>query len=96
MSKGDQLLKAFSILNSHNANALVTYGVEARWIDELNPAVADIESASGRSLTGSHVPGSAVDSQSAYDESGRWCERSILMHKIDAPTHAMSRSRRLE
>jgi len=84
MNRGDELLRAHSILSTLQRNVPDGHDVEAHWVWQFHATVDRIERAVEVDLSEFRVPGNAIDPKSEYYVGGLWCERALLMQKIDA------------
>jgi hypothetical protein len=93
MSKADQLLRASSRLKALRANLPDGFEVEDIWVKEFHSCLAVVERATGMVLEEFAVPSSLLKrsvsggnyvSGEVYYRDGLWCERRILLHRIDA------------
>jgi hypothetical protein len=90
---GDQILRAYAAITSIRANVPERPQVEKRWVDEFNVAIEKLEKSLGIELQEFKVPQDALKrfvascnnltSDVTYLE-GLWCERAILMQKLDS------------
>ncbi|MDA2933297.1 hypothetical protein MYX82_03030 [Acidobacteria bacterium AH-259-D05] len=93
MTDGDQILRAYAALTSLRANVPDQHEVQERWVREYNGALERLEGSLGIELQEFKVPGDALKKSIASINtrtgrttyrSGLWCERSVLMHKLDS------------
>jgi hypothetical protein len=93
MHDGDQILRAYATITSIRANVPERHEVEARWVNEFNAAIAKLEKSLGIDLQEFKVPQDALKRYVASCNSltsdvtyleGLWCERAILMQKLDS------------
>jgi len=93
MSDNDQILRAYATITSIRANVPERHEVEERWVKEFNLAIAKLEKSLGIDLEEFKVPQDALKRFVASCNSmtndvtyleGLWCERAILMQKLDS------------
>lgn len=93
MSDDDQILRAYATITSIRANVPDRHEVEERWVKEFNVAIAKLEKSLGIDLEEFKVPQDALKRFVASCNSmtndvtyleGLWCERAILMQKLDS------------
>jgi hypothetical protein len=93
MNDGDQILRAYAIITSIRANVPERHEVEERWVIEFNAAIQKLEKSLGIDLQEFKVPQDALKRFVASCNSqtgdvtyldGLWCERAILMQKLDS------------
>jgi len=93
MSDNDQILRAYATITSIRANVPERHEVEERWVKEFNVAIAKLEKSLGIDLEEFKVPQDALKRFVASCNSmtndvtyleGLWCERAILMQKLDS------------
>ena len=93
MSDNDQILRAYATITSIRANVPERHEVEERWVKEFNVAIAKLEKSLGVDLEEFKVPQDALKRFVASCNSmtndvtyleGLWCERAILMQKLDS------------
>lgn len=93
MSNGDALLRSYAILSGLKQNLPEGYEVEERWVREFHVAVDGIEKTTGLNLAEFKVAQtelyrSVATSNYLTDEvtyrDGLWCQRAVLMQKIDS------------
>ena len=93
MSDDDQILRAYATITSIRANVPERHEVEERWVKEFNVAIAKLEKSLGIDLEEFKVPQDALKRFVASCNSmtndvtyleGQWCERAILMQKLDS------------
>jgi hypothetical protein len=92
-NKDDQILRAYATITSIRANVPERHEVEERWVKEFNVAIAKLEKSLGIDLEEFKVPQDALKRFVASCNSmtndvtyleGLWCERAILMQKLDS------------
>lgn len=93
MPNGDQLLRGYARLNALRANLPERYEVEESWVHEFHAVVASMEAALAIDLAEFRVPekaiarsissGNYLTGKVTYRD-GLWCERSVLMQKVDS------------
>jgi hypothetical protein len=93
MNDDDQILRAYAIITSIRANVPERHEVEERWVIEFNLAIGKLEKSLGIDLQEFKVPQDALKRFVASCNSltndvtfleGLWCERSILLQKLDS------------
>jgi hypothetical protein len=93
VSDDDQILRAYATITSIRANVPERHEVEERWVKEFNVAIAKLEKSLGIDLEEFKVPQDALKRFVASCNSmtndvtyleGLWCERAILMQKLDS------------
>jgi len=93
MSDDDQILRAYATITSIRANVPERHEVEERWVKEFNMAIAKLEKSLGIDPEEFKVPQDALKRFVASCNSmtndvtyleGLWCERAILMQKLDS------------
>jgi hypothetical protein len=93
MHNGDQILRAYAAITSIRANVPERHEVEKRWVNEFNAAIEKLEKSLGIDLQEFKVPRDALKRFVASCNSltndvtyleGQWCERAILMQKLDS------------
>lgn len=93
MGDDDQILRAYATITSIRANVPDRHEVEERWVKEFNVAIAKLEKSLGIDLEEFKVPQDALKRFVASCNSmtndvtyleGLWCERAILMQKLDS------------
>ena len=93
MSDDDQILRAYATITSIRANVRERHEIEERWVKEFNVAIAKLEKSLGIDLEEFKVPQDALKRFVASCNSmtndvtyleGLWCERAILMQKLDS------------
>ena len=93
MNDGDQILRAYAAITSMRANVPERHEVEERWVNEFNTAIEKLEKSLGIDLQEFKVPQDALKRFVASCNSltgdvtyldGLWCERAILMQKLDS------------
>ena len=93
MSDDDQILRAYATITSIRANVPERHEVEERLVKEFNLAIAKLEKSLGIDLEEFKVPQDALKRFVASCNSmtndvtyleGLWCERAILMQKLDS------------
>jgi len=93
MNDGDQILRAYAAITSIRANVPERHEVEERWVNEFNAAIEKLEKSLGIDLREFKVPQDALKRYVASCNSltsdvtyleGLWCERAILMQKLDS------------
>src|SRR4029078_3722794 len=93
MSDDDQILRAYATITSIWANVPTRDKLEERWVKEFNVAIAKLEKSLGIDLEEFKVPQDALKRFVASCNSmtndvtyleGLWCERAILMQKLDS------------
>ena len=93
MNDGDQILRAYAAITSIRANVPERHEVEERWVIEFNTAIEKLEKSLGIDLQEFKVPQDALKRFVASCNSltgdvtyldGLWCERAILMQKLDS------------
>lgn len=84
MTRGDALLRAHSILSALQRNVPTGPDVESHWVDQFHAALDRIETAVEVDLSEFRVPQNAIDPKSDYYTRGLWCERALLIQKLDA------------
>ena len=93
MNNGDQILRAYAAITSIRANVPERHEVEERWVNEFNSAIEKLEKSLGIDLQEFKVPQDALKRFVASCNSqtgdvtyldGLWCERAILMQKLDS------------
>jgi hypothetical protein len=93
MSDNDQILRAYAVITSIRANVPERHEVEERWVKEFNAAIAKLEKSLSIDLEEFKVPQDALKRFVASCNSltndvtyleGLWCERAILMQKLDS------------
>jgi len=93
MSDDDQILRAYATITSIRTNVPERHEVEERWVKEFNVAIAKLEKSLGIDLEEFKVPQDALKRFVASCNSmtndvtyleGLWCERAILMQKLDS------------
>ena len=91
MVDGDQILRSFSLISSLKESVPDDYEVEECWVKEFHNAVEKLEHALNIDLDDFKVsPEYVARSVGSYNEltgetrylDGRWCKRSMLLHKI--------------
>jgi hypothetical protein len=93
MHADDQILRAYATITSIRANVPERHEVEERWVIEFNAVIQKPEKSLGIDLQEFKVPQDALKrfvascnsltSDVTYLE-GLWCERAILMQKLDS------------
>lgn len=93
MNEQDLILRSYAILGSLKQNIPEGHEVEGRWVQEYGKEIENLEKSLYVDLSGFKVPHDALHRSPAvksqlwgkhiYRE-GLWCERSVLMHKLDA------------
>jgi len=93
MTKEDQILRAKAILTSLMSHVPKEYEVSERWVYEFHTAIEKVEKATAipldefkigsGELRRSVSSGNYVTGEVEYRD-GLWCEREILMHKLDS------------
>ena len=92
MNDDDQILRAYAAITSIRANVPERHEVEERWVNEFNAAIEKLEKSLGIDLQEFKVPHDALKRFVASCNSltndvtylkGLWCERAILMQKLD-------------
>ena len=93
MNADDQILRAYAAITSIRAHVPERPQVEERWVDEFNAAIEKLEKSLGIDLQEFKVPQDALKRFVASCNSltgdvtyldGLWCERAILMQKLDS------------
>jgi hypothetical protein len=93
MSDDDQILRAYAVITSIRANVPDRHQIEERWVKEFNGAIAKLEKSLDIDLEEFKVPQDALKRFVASCNSltndvtyleGIWCERAILMQKLDS------------
>ena len=93
MSDDDQILRAYATITSMKANVPERPQIEERWIIEFNGAIEKLEKSLSIDLQEFKVPQDALKRFVASCNSltndvtyleGLWCERAILMQKLDS------------
>ena len=93
MNDDDQILRAYAAITSIRANVPERHEVEARWVNEFNAAIEKLEKSLGIDLQEFKVSQDALKRYVASCNSltsdvtyleGLWCERAILMQKLDS------------
>lgn len=93
MNHDDQILRAYAVITSIRANVPERHEIEARWVNEFNGAIEKPEKSLGIDLQEFKVPQDALKRFVASCNSltndvtyleGLWCERAILMQKLDS------------
>ena len=93
MNNDDQILRAYAAITSIRANVPERHEVEERWVNEFNAAIEKLEKSLGIDLQEFKVPRDALKRFVASRNSltndvtyleGQWCERAILMQKLDS------------
>lgn len=93
MSDDDQILRAYATITSMRINVPARPQIEERWVIEFNTAIEKLEKSLDSDLQEFKVPQDALKrfvascnnltNEVTYLE-GLWCERPILMQKIDS------------
>ena len=93
MSDDDQILRAYATITSMKANVPERPQIEERWVIEFNTAIEKLEKSLSIDLQEFTVPQDALKRFVASCNSltndvtyleGLWCERAILMQKLDS------------
>ena len=93
MNDGDQILRAYAAITSIRANVPERHEIEERWVKEFNSAIEKLEKSLDIDLQEFTVPQDALKRYVASCNSltndvtyleGLWCERAILMQKLDS------------
>ena len=93
MNIDDQILRAYAAITSIRANVPERHEIEARWVNEFNAAIEKLEKSLNIDLQEFKVPHDALKRFVASCNSltndvtyleGLWCERAILMQKLDS------------
>ena len=93
MNDDDQILRAYAAITSIRANVPERHEIEERWVIEFNNAIEKLEKSLGIDLQEFKVPRDALKRFVASCNSmtndvtyleGQWCERAILMQKLDS------------
>jgi hypothetical protein len=93
MTDDDQILRAYATLTSMRANVPERPQIEERWVIEFNSAIEKLEKSLDIDLQEFKVPQDALKRFVASCNSltndvtyleGLWCERAILMQKLDS------------
>ena len=93
MSDDDQILRAYATITSMKANVPERPQIEERWVIEFNTAIEKLEKSLSIDLQEFKVPQDALKRFVASCNSltndvtyleGIWCERAILMQKLDS------------
>ena len=93
MSDDDQILRAYATITSMKANVPERPQIEERWVIEFNNAIEKLEKSLSIDLQEFKVPQDALKRFVASCNSltndvtyleGLWCERAILMQKLDS------------
>ncbi len=93
MSDDDQILRAYAAITSIRANVPERPQIEERWVNEFNAAIEKLEKSMDIDLQEFKVPQDALKRFIASCNSmtndvtyleGLWCERAILMQKLDS------------
>jgi hypothetical protein len=93
MSDDDQILRAYATITSMKANVPERPQIEERWVIEFNGAIEKLEKSLSIDLQEFKVPQDALKRFVASCNSltndvtyleGIWCERAILMQKLDS------------
>src|SRR6185436_7013841 len=93
MNNDDQILRAYAAITSIRANVPERHEVEERWVNEFNVAIEKLENSLDIDLQEFKVPQDALKRFVASCNSltndvtyleGLWCERAILMQKLDS------------
>ena len=93
MSDDDQILRAYATITSMKANVPERPQIEERWVIEFNAAIEKLEKSLSIDLQEFKVPQDALKRFVASCNSltndvtyleGVWCERAILMQKLDS------------
>ena len=93
MHDDDQILRAYAAITSIRANVPERHEIEERWVKEFNTAIAKLEKSLDVDLQEFTVPQDALKRYVASCNSltndvtyleGLWCERAILMQKLDS------------
>ncbi|MGH7180427.1 MAG: hypothetical protein ACREJN_00440 [Nitrospiraceae bacterium] len=93
MRDDDQILRAYATITSIRANLPERHEVEERWVTKFNAAIAKLEKSLSINLQEFKVPQDALKRFVASCNSltndvtyleGLWCERAILMQKLDS------------
>lgn len=93
MGDSDQILRAYATITSMRANVPERPQIEERWVIQFNSAIEKLEKSLDIDLQEFKVPQDALKrfvascnsltSDVTYLE-GLWCERAILMQKLDS------------
>ena len=93
MSDDDQILRAYATITSMKGNVPERPQIEERWVIEFNTAIEKLEKSLSIDLQEFKVPKDALKRFVASCNSltndvtyleGLWCERAILMQKLDS------------
>lgn len=93
MNINDEILRAYSIITSLKKNIPDNFEVNDRWVREYHVAVEKIEKAIENDLYDFKVQNDNIKKSIAsgnyltgevHYRDGLWCERNILIQKIDA------------
>ncbi len=93
MGTNDEILRAYALLTSLRQNLPGHPEVEERWVREYHEAVTKIEGATKKDLSEFRVSHDSLERLVASSNyltgevtyrNGLWCERSVLLQKIDA------------
>jgi hypothetical protein len=93
MTDDDQILRAYATITSMKANVPERPQIEERWVIEFNGAIEKLEKSLSIDLQEFKVPQDALKRFVASCNSltndvtyleGIWCERAILMQKLDS------------
>ncbi|MBI2069017.1 MAG: hypothetical protein HYT79_00300 [Elusimicrobia bacterium] len=88
----DEIARSYSLLSSLKNNIPNAFEVEERWVSQYNAAIEKIEKVIGADLSEfkilssdlyRSVSSSSFNGDVSYSP-GLWCEKSVLMHKLDA------------
>src|ERR1051326_6337492 len=93
MGNGDQILRSYSILSSLKENIPKGHEISDTWVNEYHSALEKLELSIGIDLSEFKVPreqivksvsgGNYLTGEVTY-ALGLWCERSILIHKLNS------------
>ena len=93
MDINDEILKAYSLISSLKGNIPDSSVINDRWVKEYHIAVEKLEKSTGKDLSDFKVPSTDLKKSVAYGNyitkevkyrDGLWCERNILIQKVDA------------
>src|SRR5262245_61998316 len=89
----DQVMRGYSALISLKQNLPDHDQLEKRWVDEFHQIITRLEKTMNTSLEEFKVPDDALERSVATPNNimsgqvtyrpGLWCERSVLLHKLD-------------
>jgi len=93
MDNGDQILRSYSILSALKQNIPDKYEVAEDWVREYHLAIDKLERALDIDLGDFKVPQEHLQRSIASSNyrtgavsyrDGLWCQRTVLMHKLDS------------